>query len=455
MPPLLDIGKVIATGTTQKGPEGIRFSESTAKLTKKLSESTEQFFSALSNPDFYIQCLFISVAIALAWLVSVLIQRRLTTFLRNNPPEFIEVDAACKYLPLITPVLAFIYLAVFKPFADEFMVGRSLTESTIHITSAYFLARLVLLVVHTRPVANLLAFLIMLTAVLKVTAFTQITVTYLDSVAVDIGSFHISMLNLFNGIVIMVLVFWVSGTLSRSLEKFLRRSSSLSYSARELTVKFFRIFLYFIALLITLSALGVDLTAFAVFGGALGVGIGLGLQKITANFVSGITLLLEKSIKIGDLVEVAGTVGWVRQLNIRYTLLETGDGREILIPNEELVSTRVTSFSYSNTHARIEIKVGVPYDADALVVKRLLLEAAHEYKKTLKDPEPLCFLREFAESSLNFVLMFWIADVHDGRMGPQSDVMINILNKFKANGIDIPLPQRVIYNKQDGKMSYE
>lgn len=282
---------------------------------------------------------------------------------------------------------------------------------------------------------------------LNVSGLMQPVASYLDSIVFQIGKIKLSLLNMIHGLVILVIVFWLASMTSSALENYLRRSSSLSYTARELTVKFFRLFMYFLALMVTLSVLGVDLTAFAVFGGALGVGIGLGLQKITSNFVSGITLLLEKTIKIGDLIEVGTETGWVRQLNIRYTLIETFDGRELMIPNEELMSTRVTNWTHSNTRARVEVKVGVAYGSDLQRVKQLMLEAAQEHPKCLKDPEPGCWLREFGDSSINFLMVFWVADVRDGRYGPQSDVMFAISEKFKAHGIEIPFPQRVVTMK--------
>jgi small-conductance mechanosensitive channel len=168
----------------------------------------------------------------------------------------------------------------------------------------------------------------------------------------------------------------------------------------------------------------------------------LGLQKITANFVSGITLLMEKSIKIGDLIEVGGSTGWVRQLNIRYALIETADGREILIPNEELVSTRVTNWTHTSNTARIDIKVGVSYASDPLQVRELMLAAARAHPLCLKDPAPSCWLNEFGYNAMQFLLIFWIPDVRDGRMGPQSEVMIAILEKFRKAGIDIPCVQQ-------------
>ena len=212
------------------------------------------------------------------------------------------------------------------------------------------------------------------------------------------------MLNFINGIIILVVVFWIAGVLSRTLESYLRRSSAFSYNARELVVKFFRIFVYFCAFLITLSAMGVDLTAFAVFGGALGVGIGLGLQKVTANFVSGITLLLEKSIKLGDLIEVAGNTGWVRALNIRYALMETSDGREILIPNEELTSTRVTNWTHSNEQARVEIKATLDFATDAK-------KAISEYQKAIGLPDGMLELRlYFCEVAMDFSMEYGYAE---------------------------------------------
>lgn len=414
--------------------------EPASKLAKSLILRKEEFIAALSTADFYIQIFIISIAIALAWLMAMLITRRLRSYFLAHPPKRIDVEFVTKPLELLSPLLALLYLSVLKPITNEFSVDGDWMEAAIQLCFAYFLAKCVLLIVRSRPVANFIAFVIMLVTVLQVSGFTGFTVAYLNAMSLEIGQFHISILSFFHGIVILVVVFWIAGVLSRTLESYLRRSSTLSFMSRELTVKFFRIFVYFIALIITLSSMGVDLTAFAVFGGALGVGIGLGLQKITANFVSGITLLLEKSIQIGDLIEVGGNTGWVRQLNIRYALIETPDGREVMIPNEELVSTRVINWTHTNNAARIDIKVNVTYDSNPAKVRDLMIRAAKEHPICLKSPIPNCFLREFGDNALVFMLTFWIPDVHEGRFGPQNDVMISILEKFREAGIGIPCP---------------
>jgi small-conductance mechanosensitive channel len=405
----------------------------------------QEFLNALSTGDFYVEWLCIAGAVALAWLVAVLVRRRVHARLLVHPPKRIDSVFITRPLVLLAPVLAFIYLAVAKPFFRT--DGGVWIEAVMQLVIAYFLARCAMLLVKTKFISYLMVAVIMITAVLNVTGFMLPVTTFLDSFAFEIGKFRLSLLAFIHGIVILILVFWLAFISASTLESYLRRSSGMSYNARELTVKFFRLFVYFVALLITLSSIGVDLTAFAVFGGALGVGIGLGLQKITSNFMSGITLLLEKSIKIGDLIEIGGIFGTVKALQVRYTLVETIDGRELMIPNEELISSKVISWTHSNNRARVEIPVGVAYGSDVDLVKKLLVEAALEHPSCMHDQEVKCWLREFADNSLNFLLAFWVSDVREGRYGPQSDVMCAILSKFKAHNIEIPFPQRVVYVK--------
>lgn len=417
-----------------------------ARLGRSILERWADVPTLLRNPELYIQLLLIGLALALAWLVSVLITRRVRAHVTMHPPRRISAEQAVRLSVLVAPLLALVYLSVVRPVGLAYSPGAAnLIDPASRLCFAWLLARSTMLLVRTRPMGNFIALIIMVVALLDTTGFTRPATEFLRSLDFRIGGYNLSLYNIIQGAVILIIVFWMAGVLSRTLEGYLRHSSKLSYNARELIVKFFTLFVYFMALLITLSALGVDLTAFAVFGGALGVGVGLGLQKITANFVSGVTLLLEKSIQIGDILEVGAVSGWVRQLNIRYALVETLDGREVLIPNEELVSTRVINWTHSNNLARIDITVGVAYGSDPQLVMRLMLEAALDQPRTLKkEREPSCFLREFGDSSLKFLLTFWVADVRDGRYGVQSDVMMTILKKFKEHDIEIPYPQQVV-----------
>ena len=406
-----------------------------APIVKKISETRQELWGALFNNDFYLELMLVGIAIALAIVVSYAVRFRTNIYLQAHPLKKLDKEFVTKPLAILSPILAYLFLNFIKPIAIEYSKNSVITDAAIQLCVYYIVAKLVLLIIRSRLVGSFIAFVIMVIAVLDVSKFREGITGYLSDTSLHLGTFKLSLLNLVNGFVILVLVLWIAGLLSSTLESYLRRSSALSYNARELFVKFFRIFIYFVALLIALSVFGVDLTAFAVFGGAIGVGIGLGLQKITANFLSGITLLMEKSIMIGDLIEVAGNSGHVREMNIRYALIETPDGRELLIPNEELTSTRVTSWTHNNERARVEIKVTLDYGTDAKAAIKHMLEMAKAHPRCLKSPEPTCWLREFNDTGMLFLLTFWIGDVHEGRNTPQSEVMLNILDVFRRENI--------------------
>ncbi|MFC7049189.1 mechanosensitive ion channel family protein [Emcibacter nanhaiensis] len=261
-----------------------------------------------------------------------------------------------------------------------------------------------------------------------------------------IGDYEVSVYMILKAIVILVLIFWVTAALSGFGEKRINALTSFGASSKALLIKVFQSILYFVALLLALDIMGIDLTALTVLGGAVGIGIGFGLQNITSNFISGIILLSEKSIEKDDLVELDGGVsGFVRQTHSRYTLVETFDGKEVMIPNEDFITNRVTNWTYSNTRGRIEVRTGVSYKSDIRRAHELILEAAREHPDCLEDPAPVCFLEEFADSSVNFVMYFWVGDVTIGRLKPKSDVMYAIWDKFHANNIEIPFPQRDVH----------
>ena len=413
--------------------------DAAAPLVKQIFNTKEELLGALNSSNFYLELMFVVLAVVLAELMVLVINRRIRAYLASHPPRRISPELVSKAITLFAPLLSFILLGALKPLSAQYAESTTLVDAGMQLCVAIFTAKLVLLLVESRLVAWFIAFVIVTVSLLDVTGFMGSTTAYLEASAFQIGKFKITMLNMVHGLVILVVVFWGAGLLSRTLEGYLRRSSTLSYSARELIVKFFNIFIYFVALMITLSAVGVDLTAFAVFGGALGVGIGLGLQKVTANFVSGITLLLEKSIKLGDLIEVGGNTGHVRAMNIRYALVETSDGRELLVPNEELTSTRVTNWTHSNEQARIEVKATVHLDTDVKKALAIMLECAKAHPRCISQPKPVCWLREFSTDGLVLLLAFWIADVHEGRNTPQSEVMLAILDKFREAGISFAI----------------
>jgi small-conductance mechanosensitive channel len=206
-----------------------------------------------------------------------------------------------------------------------------------------------------------------------------------------------------------------------------------------------KIALICIAVLAGLNTVGIDLTAFAVFSGAIGVGVGFGLQKIVANFVSGIILLVERSIKPGDVIEVGHTFGHVVSLGARYAAVRGRDGKEYLIPNETLIGNQVINWSYSSPQVRVDAEFGVAYGSEPHQVRRLAIEAAAETPRVLAEPEPVCHITGFGESAINFVLRFWIDDPASGVTNIKGDVFLSLWASFKRHDIALPFPQRDLH----------
>ena len=283
-----------------------------------------------------------------------------------------------------------------------------------------------------------------------VTGNLDVVRQYLDTEALTfrLGDFHLSLYGVLRACLLLVLIFWTTAAIAEGVQHRVHAMHNLRGTTRTLISKIGQIVIYIIAFLISMDILGINMTTLTVFSGAVGIGLGFGLQNITSNFISGLILLLERSVEIDDLVELPdGTTGFVRRSSARYTLIETLDGKEVLVPNEDFIIGHVTNWTLSTSKGRIEIKVGVAYDSDLEKAHALILEAATEHPLCIQDPAPQCFLRNFGDSSIDFILLFWVADVTLGRWKPQSDVMFAIWHKFRDNGIEIPFPQRDLHIK--------
>ncbi len=294
--------------------------------------------------------------------------------------------------------------------------------------------------------------LVLAVSLLGYFGYLQPTIDFLDSdqMSFSLGSFNISFYEMLKRLTFLVILIGVANLIVEKGRNYFKGLRKIRLSNRALVINFYQIFIYFITFMIGLNILNIELSSLAFFGGALGIGIGFGLQKITSNFISGLILLFEKSIEEGDLVELDnGVYGFVKNTGARYTLIETFDSKEIMIPNEEFITKNVVNWTYSNKQGRVDVQIGVSYKCDIEKARELILEAAIEHEKCSKDPEPKCFLREYGDSSVNFLLHFWVDDVTFGRFEPQSDVMRAIWRKFKENDIEIPFPQRDIHIVSD------
>ncbi len=267
-----------------------------------------------------------------------------------------------------------------------------------------------------------------------------------DLLAFTIGGVRLSLYTIFKGILAFLILFWLSLIAIGFFDKKIQHHKKLQSQHKVFLEKLTRGLIYTLCGLLFLQILGIKLASLAILGGAVGIGIGFGLQKIASNFISGIILMFEQSLKIEDLIELQdGTTGFVRKIRSRYILLETFDGREIMIPNEEFINHRVLNWTFSHSRGRIQVDVGIAYNSNIEKAKEILLEAASPH--SLKDPPPMCYLRRFNDSSIDLSLFFWIKDVAKGRFQPKSEVMMEIWKKFQEHHIEIPYPQRDLHLK--------
>ncbi|WGH77217.1 mechanosensitive ion channel family protein [Jannaschia ovalis] len=264
----------------------------------------------------------------------------------------------------------------------------------------------------------------------------------LDTVALEIGDFRISILSLLTAVVVIGVLFFFARFLSKTTASRISQNEDLSPSMKVLVVKMLQIVLYAGAFFIGLKAVGFDLTGLAVLSGAIGVGLGFGLQKVVSNLVSGVIILLDKSIKPGDVISLGETFGWVTTLTARYVSITTRDGKEYLIPNEDLITGQVVNWSHSNSFVRLDIYFGTAYGDDPHLVRKVAIEAASGTKRVLSIKPPVCHIVGFGDSSVDYILRFWISDPTDGLTNIRGNVYLALWDAFQEHGISIPFPQR-------------
>lgn len=279
---------------------------------------------------------------------------------------------------------------------------------------------------------------------LRILGITEETEGFLDAVALDLGETRISVLLVLQAIFILGVLFALARFVSSTTTSRIRRNPEISPSMQVLGVKFTQILLYGAAFFIGLKIIGIDLTGLAFLSGAIGVGLGFGLQKVVSNLVSGVIILLDKSIKPGDVISLGETFGWINSLGARYVSVVTRDGREYLIPNEDLITGQVVNWSHSDDFVRLDIPFGTSYNDDPHLVRKLAMEAAAGVDRVLTDRKPQCHVTGFGDSSVDYLLRFWIEDPSEGLANIRGQVYLALWDAFHANDISIPFPQREV-----------
>jgi len=344
----------------------------------------------------------------------------------------------------VSVILMWTAMLILAPLMTTYLLSIATSLYT-----AWLFIRLAVGVLANRELAKLIAGLAWTVAALNIVGLLDPILIVLDEAELPLGEIKLSVLSLLKGLLTFGLLIWGAFALSALIERQLKSLEGVPPSARALMTKVGKIVLVALAFLISLNATGIDLTALAVFGGALGVGIGFGLQKVVGNFISGIILLVDRSIKPGDVIETGGTYGTINRLAARYTSVITRDGTEFLIPNEDMITQPVVNWSHSHRLVRRRIPVQVGYESDVRRAMALMVEAALEEKRILRKPEPKTLMRGFGDNGVDLELRMWIEDPQNGVSNIASDVMLRIWDKFNAEGVEFPYPQRVVHVKND------
>jgi small-conductance mechanosensitive channel len=292
---------------------------------------------------------------------------------------------------------------------------------------------------------NLIATSIWIVVALHLLGWLPAVLVGLESMAMQVGSTRISVLATIKLVLALALLWLLAQWLGRVIENRISRAEFVNPGMQVALVKLSKFVLLVLAFLLALDAVGIDLTALTVFGGALGVGLGFGLQRVASNFISGFIVLFDRSIRPGDVITIGDKLGWVQELHARYVVVMDRDGVERLIPNETLITNEVINWSYSNRNVRLKVPVSISYDNDPEQAMALMEDAARAHSRVLDDPAPAARLMAFGDSGIELELRIWIQDPEAGLANVRSDLNLAIWRAFKDAGIAIPYPQRDLH----------
>ncbi len=299
--------------------------------------------------------------------------------------------------------------------------------------------------VHNRLLRRVVSWSLWIYATLYYLTVVDEVSVFLDSIALGIGDIRISALLIMRAAVVIALLSTIARLTSLGVARAIRRNEDISPSMQVLAIKGLQVIVYGVAFFIAVDATGIDLTGLAVLSGAIGVGIGFGLQKVVSNLVSGVIILLDKSIKPGDVISLGETFGWINSLGARYVSVLTRDGKEYLIPNEDLITGQVVNWSHSNEFVRLDIFFGTSYGCDPHLVRQIAIKASLGVDRVLSQPKtPVCHIVGFGDSSVDFILRFWISDPTGGLTNIRGNVYLALWDAFRENNISIPFPQREV-----------
>lgn len=423
------------------------------QLTEWARRSWETVLDYLGSPAFYLQLVFIAVALVLAWVITAFLQRHIALF-RDQPRPGALYDMRGRLHEarvLLPPLMVVMILGVATSLGVVVLGDAWLIRAAQGVAVIILLFSLASHFIKDERVVLALKWVGMPLAILYVVGVLDDIIAYLDSVSVQIGNIHVSLYAVLRTILFGVVLFWLGRASNATGQRVIRTQPFFDAGTREVVSKLFEIGVYVLVFLLLINIMGIDLTALAVFGGALGVGLGFGLQQIASNFISGLIILLDRSITIGDFIELEdGRSGTLRELTMRSATLETFDGKDIMVPNEVFITSTFINWTHNNDKQRYSLNFQVAYQTDLEKMFDIVRDTVASHPKVLTGDDipvaerPDAEIESFGDSGINILVEFWMKGIDDGENRVGADLLLMIWTALKANGIEIPFPQREV-----------
>ncbi len=423
-------------------------------LKTKAQELFESVIGWLVSPDFYAQVIAIIIATSLAWFMNRSLKNRVP--LLSNEPQPGSFYLLRKKIygtqDLLLQILYVVFLGIAIQVVLSMIDQAWLVKIAQSLAVVFLLYSLIKRFIKNPFINGMCRWIGIPLATLHVFGWLDDTTNFLDGIAIEAGSIRISAYALARVAIIGSILFWLGKISNTAGKNAIRTRETMDIRTRELFAKLFEIALFLAIFLLLLQVVGLKLTALAVFGGALGVGLGFGLQQIASNFISGIIILLDRSISVGDFIELDnGKTGILQELNMRSSTLKTFDGKTIVVPNEQFITTAFTNWTHQDTLQRYDFEFSVSYDSEIPKVPAIIIDTIRKHPQVLEEPEkPDCEIREFADSGVIFGVEYWIDGIDDGINRVEADLLMMIWIALKENNIQIPYPQRDIRIIQGG-----
>jgi small-conductance mechanosensitive channel len=418
--------------------------------------------TTITSTSSYIQLLGILSVYLLAYWISYKIRKSIN--LTNNLADSANPlwHLAYRISGILYPLLAIVMMRILIGVGESQQYSVWLMNTALVVAVLLFFNSIVVVFVTSSFMSPLFRWIGLPILSLHLFGYLPTIIKTLENIALSIGNFEVSAYGLVRVLIFGGLLFWLGRASNVFGQDIIRKQKTLDARTREVFSKLYEVGLFCIIAILLLNVMGISLTTLAVFGGAVGVGLGLGLQSIASNFISGIIILLDRSLTVGDFVELDdGSKGFVREFRMRYAVLETYDGKDILVPNEKFISSLLINWTHKDSKQRYRVDFSVPYATDIRSMVEVIKIAVAEHpqvisgEKTLLEDRPDCEIANFGDSGVNMFVEFWMEGVDDGKNRVGGDLMLIIFETLKANGIEIPFPQREVRILNNQSLSFK